>query len=313
MKKSGTLLLILGLVVSVFASYSATSADPAGELPVWYVDDSWWFINVSNDTAYDMIRTITGEATIDGTDCYEETVRWIPDTPLNASWGMHNDMRLWYDKTSLLTVKINATGELSGYPYIYNTTYSYEIEMINGTSMWPRVVNHEWNLTTTTWETVWIYSDPFWTLYMNNTYSTVTRTKVEAFENLTVQEGTAEERSFMCFKTADYNETDYLLNEWWHSDDVRTSIKNINYDTPGYKSGQHGPDILEFVRRYRPGDVAKAYGEINIVDVVYVAIHFDSKKGELEYDPIADINGDDFVNIVDIVIVALDFDETYPW
>jgi hypothetical protein len=66
------------------------------------------------------------------------------------------------------------------------------------------------------------------------------------------------------------------------------------------------------VRVNMAGDVAPEYGLVDIVDVVYVAIHFGAEKGQLEYEPIADINDDGITDIVDIVIVALHFGETDP-
>ena len=66
------------------------------------------------------------------------------------------------------------------------------------------------------------------------------------------------------------------------------------------------------VRVNMAGDVAPEYGSVDIVDLVYVAIHFGAEKGQLEYEPNADINDDGIINIVDIVIVAIHFGETDP-
>ena len=66
------------------------------------------------------------------------------------------------------------------------------------------------------------------------------------------------------------------------------------------------------VRVNMAGDVAPEYGLVDIVDVVYVAIHFGAEKGQPQYEPNADINDDDIIDIVDIVIVALHFGETDP-
>jgi hypothetical protein len=66
------------------------------------------------------------------------------------------------------------------------------------------------------------------------------------------------------------------------------------------------------VRVNMAGDVAPEYGLVDIVDVVYVAIHFGAEKGQPEYEPNADINGDGIIDIVDIVAVAIHFGETDP-
>lgn len=67
------------------------------------------------------------------------------------------------------------------------------------------------------------------------------------------------------------------------------------------------------------GDVKASFGAVNIIDIVYVALSFDARKGQPPppgknpYNPLVDINGDNVINIVDIVIAALNFDESYPW
>jgi len=67
-----------------------------------------------------------------------------------------------------------------------------------------------------------------------------------------------------------------------------------------------------------PGDVAPEFGLVDIVDVVYVAIHFGSEQGKppppntQPYEPNADINCDGLIDIIDIVIVAIHFGETDP-
>jgi len=77
-----------------------------------------------------------------------------------------------------------------------------------------------------------------------------------------------------------------------------------------------------WVRVNMVGDVAPEYGIVDIVDIVYVAIHFGAvepiiidfgaEKGEPEYDPNADVNFDGVIDIVDIVIIAIHFGETDP-
>jgi endoglucanase len=54
-------------------------------------------------------------------------------------------------------------------------------------------------------------------------------------------------------------------------------------------------------------------GIVNIVDIVIVALAFDSHTGEPKWDPRADIaQSFGVINIVDIVAVAIHFDEVYP-
>jgi hypothetical protein len=68
------------------------------------------------------------------------------------------------------------------------------------------------------------------------------------------------------------------------------------------------------------GDVKGSYGTVNIVDIVYIALCFDARKGQPPppgknpYNPIVDIKAEfGVINIVDIVAAALNFDKTYPW
>jgi len=50
---------------------------------------------------------------------------------------------------------------------------------------------------------------------------------------------------------------------------------------------------------------------VNIVDLVIVALAFDSTPGELHWNPVADARRDGLINILDIVIVAIAFGEIY--
>jgi hypothetical protein len=67
--------------------------------------------------------------------------------------------------------------------------------------------------------------------------------------------------------------------------------------------------IDDTVRVTMEGDIAPAFGEVDIVGIVTVAIHFGAERGQPEYDPIADINDDGVTDIVDIVIIAIHFGE----
>ena len=66
------------------------------------------------------------------------------------------------------------------------------------------------------------------------------------------------------------------------------------------------------IRITMEGDVVAEWGLVDIVDIVYVAIHFGARKGEPNYDAIADINGDGIIDIVDIVLIAIHFGERDP-
>jgi cytochrome c biogenesis protein CcdA len=59
-----------------------------------------------------------------------------------------------------------------------------------------------------------------------------------------------------------------------------------------------------------PGDIAVEYGNVDIMDIVTVAVAFNSKPNDLNWNMLADINNDGIVDIFDIVVVALHFGET---
>ncbi|MFQ5999392.1 MAG: CARDB domain-containing protein, partial [Candidatus Bathyarchaeia archaeon] len=64
------------------------------------------------------------------------------------------------------------------------------------------------------------------------------------------------------------------------------------------------------VRVNMVGDVAPEFGLVDIVDVVTAAIAYGTQRGDPNYNPNADINGDGIIDIVDIVITAIHFGET---
>ena len=67
------------------------------------------------------------------------------------------------------------------------------------------------------------------------------------------------------------------------------------------------------------GDVIEPFGKISITDIVFIAIHFGSEKGEPPppgkepYNPNVDLNDDGRISITDVVTAALNFGETYPF
>jgi hypothetical protein len=58
------------------------------------------------------------------------------------------------------------------------------------------------------------------------------------------------------------------------------------------------------------GDI-NAYGKINIVDIVKIAIAFGAQPENSNGDPNADTNGDNIINILDMVVTAIHFGENW--
>jgi len=60
------------------------------------------------------------------------------------------------------------------------------------------------------------------------------------------------------------------------------------------------------------GDIAEPFGVVNILDILYVAVHFGAQRGEPRYDPVADIDNNTIISILDILIISVNFGETDP-
>jgi len=63
------------------------------------------------------------------------------------------------------------------------------------------------------------------------------------------------------------------------------------------------------------GDIAEPFGAVNILDILYLALHFGAcrcHEGEREYDPVADIDNNTIISILDILIISVNFGETDP-
>ena len=241
MKERIAVLLIVGLVVGVAAGCGVVRA--SGELPTWTVGDSWLFINVVNGTSYDLNQTVTGEATIRGIDCYVLNLTYEPDTPYAATANpLDNDMLVWIDKSTLRTVYVDVgLTNYGGRPTaIVNISYTYDV--LTGDDSWPRTVGQEWTVNTTIVTTAVVGA----LVVPVARESNLTLVKVEDFINVTVPAG-----EFECFYIATYDVTgEDLLLESWYSDDVRTSVKIIDYSTLGYKSSLYEPDTMELVPEF---------------------------------------------------------------
>jgi hypothetical protein len=101
----------------------------------------------------------------------------------------------------------------------------------------------------------------------------------------------------------------------WDTTDVAKGIYTISaaaYILPNETNTDDNTYVDGTVRVTMVGDVSAAFDEVDIVDIVYVAISFGSKKGEPEYNPNADVDNNGEIDIVDIVIIAIHFGEKDP-
>lgn len=60
------------------------------------------------------------------------------------------------------------------------------------------------------------------------------------------------------------------------------------------------------------GDIAEPFGWVNILDILYLAVHFGTDPADQKWDPIADIDNNGIVGILDILIIAVNFGEIDP-
>jgi len=99
-----------------------------------------------------------------------------------------------------------------------------------------------------------------------------------------------------------WNET---LQQWTEITTLLDTENNIIYgETDSFAAFAIVTPII-----YGPGDINKD-SIVDIFDITTVALAFNSKPGDSNWNPVADINSDNIVDIFDIVVVALHFGET---
>ncbi len=199
---------------------------PSYSIPTWKVGNTWTLKAFINGSWYNVTYVLVGEQELLAHNCYVLKVTFEPDSSY-ASLGLHNDMKMWFDKASLRIVKLNATGELYGFPFVYTMTYSYKIEMTSGNAAWPREVGKSWTTITNTTTKVDITSPPI-PGYLHYYNITTTWTNITAFERVTVPAG-----EFECLKMTVYNGTlaGNVLSTEWYSEQAERAVKSINYET----------------------------------------------------------------------------------
>ncbi len=69
------------------------------------------------------------------------------------------------------------------------------------------------------------------------------------------------------------------------------------------------PYFVKLVFQTLPGDMDDN-GVVNILDILYVAVHFGEETSDPGYDPNADVDGNGVINILDILVIAVHFGET---
>ncbi len=213
MKKTSSVLGIFFLMLVLVVSVVTCGGDEAGQLPVLNVGDTWEYINTQEGVPYALTMEVTGEDGVEGTDLY--MVKMTVDPPLE---GMIDEATAGFDKYLLLPMWTNMSGETEGTAFTAKTEATYEI--VSG-SRWPIEVGKEITITESTTTNIELGDET----HTETEIETKTH-KVEAIEEITVEAGT-----FECFRTVEYDENGEKVSTKWHSDEVKATVKEIDYET----------------------------------------------------------------------------------
>jgi hypothetical protein len=202
--------IVVLLVVSM-AIPLACGKTQEGQLPTFEKGNTWTHELVSGGVYYTGTSEVTGEATVNGQDCWVREVSYVP--PLS---GIESSSAR-FDKTNWFEVQGQETGTYGGIGFTRSETISYQF--LDG-SLWPLEVGKEVRVVETTTTT---------TVFAGETETetetlTVTR-KVEAIEEITVPAG-----KFKCFKVGRYDESGSELATYWYSDKVKNHVKYVDIE-----------------------------------------------------------------------------------
>ncbi len=104
--------------------------------------------------------------------------------------------------------------------------------------------------------------------------------------------------------TLTWNTTGFAKGNYTVSANATTVSGEIDIADNSYTDGT--------VRVNMVGDVAPPFGTVNILDILYVAVHFGAEIPEPRYDPNADVDCNGVINILDILVIAVHLGETDP-
>jgi hypothetical protein len=179
------------------------SNQPDGAMPQFTIGDKWMVKWTTGGTEYTVTAEITGDTTVDGTDC------WVMETSYNPAYkGQLIGTTGTFDKTNLdILSAVYHTATQVNY-----TTITFKIE---GDPYYPlkvgkkaKEIEHQTISTVTTSGSTAVTQ----TENVTETTSTV----VDKVENITTAAGT-----FKCFKISKYNENGALTQVTWRSPTVK--------------------------------------------------------------------------------------------
>ncbi len=205
------ILLTVGIACGGDDSGTGASSDSGpGALPKLYKGDQWEYRAFYGDTEHHLTLTVT-----DAGKHY--TLKMEIDPPLEGFLG---ETTAKFDKNLLLPVSMEMSGKdpEMGLPFTMESDVSYQI---SSGKRWPIAVGNEVTITETTEASMDIGGEPW-----NETETQTATYKVEAVESVTVEAGT-----FECFKIVKYDESGAKESTSWHSDKVKTHVKEIDHET----------------------------------------------------------------------------------
>ena len=183
-----------------------------GVLPVLSEGDIWVSRLTLEGVEYTATTTVVGEEVVNGVNAY--LVQITIDPPLLGVVTL-SDMKI--HKDTLDPIRIQATGNMAGFPFITAVTYDYKYFG----PKYPYVVGNEYRLTTTEDSVVTVLGTT-----ETESETTTSRYKVEGIETITVAAGT-----FRAFKVVEYDENGEAVSTSWHSDKVKLfEVKSINHE-----------------------------------------------------------------------------------
>jgi len=214
-KKILIILLAVAVVGGGVAAGIILTRGPAGaSLPTLSTGNQWvydFFMAVNGNYTGTLTQTVTGDDTIDDTDCY--TLNWTFDP---AMMGV-STFKVWMEKDTLMEKKMEMSWTYMNDTYTSVTVMSYEFDK----ALWPLEVGKEVAMTTN--ETTTIYVDS-WEISTETEITTGTM-KVEGKEKITVAAG-----EFDCFKIVMRDDEDNIVSKAWYADQVKGWVRSVSYD-----------------------------------------------------------------------------------
>lgn len=221
MKKLVIIQLVVVLLIGAMftAGCGEKGESPVAELPTFEIGNAWEYRWVTGGGEYTLTTGVIDEGVVDGKEYWGTLSSISPDLP---------------DLQGSLTSKIDKSTHLQLEEETQYTTHSEVLsssyEFPEG-PYWPLEEGKEIKMIVSTTRTI--------TIVDTGATDTVTETttgiaKVEKVEEITVPAGT-----FTSFKVVHYDDYGKKLRTWWHSEEVKWDVKqidNINGDILELKS-----------------------------------------------------------------------------